>query len=463
MSSSFIIEIQHFEDDMNAAASERSKFKEKPMLRERGLHAAPPASSGHTALAENDNDALLDPFRLPLQRDQVMQTGCVQAPQTDDLHSLHGLTTLVRMVGVGWFSYSLYSKLYELSKKCKARVNRHLFDQIEEFSQAFLKRVSQDSDAWNATLNHNLSQLRQVRLLMAGEFQPLSEEDAQTCLWNWATTYMFAAEQLRQPMRKQRSIFRGIIVREFGCPQRMRAVVQRGLQDFTGHEARTDLLQAFISYVLQIETTRTARKLQDASQRGDGDVGPMRDTRRGLHRSGQCNPQDLPQCQMEVDCVLPPQGACKPPRPTSYTKIEMSQGVCTPRPHAQAKATTIKASRGKAPLIRAWRGDTCWKRDGTGHRLNQHRFRCTASKRKRVWSGPIRPTQRHRQYHNDEDDKIHESHYEDEENEPLEEFPANDQNNLDARHPYVDMDLCAEVDLPRERLARLTPRNNMQL
>ena len=185
---------------------------------------------------------------------------CEDTTDDDGLRTLHGASTLVRMFGIGWLHTSIFTQLYDASQKTKVRVDQTILNQISSFTKAFLKLQGKDDAAWNASLNDNLSQIKQIRMQFADEFQPLTDDETADCLWNWARTYLFSPEQKSMPKSKQRSILNKVLLRELGSKHRLLAVIQRGIMDFTDYEDSTELLRTFISYVVQIEISATARK-----------------------------------------------------------------------------------------------------------------------------------------------------------------------------------------------------------
>ena len=248
---------------------------------------------------------------------------CEDTTDDDGLRTLHGASTLVRMFGIGWLHTSIFTQLYDASQKTKVRVDQTILDQIDSFRKAFLKLGGKDDAAWNASLNDNLSQIKQIRMQFADEFQPLTDDETADCLWNWARTYLFSPEQKSMPKSKQRSILNKVLLRELGSKHRLLAVIQRGIMDFTDYEDSTELLRTFISYVVQIEISATAIK-----QHGRNNGGYQR-LATTMHQRGA--PKHVPRHSYSV-------------RPIAHA---MSQYASAPR--LQATDTRLRNNSAEAP------------------------------------------------------------------------------------------------------------------
>ncbi len=272
----------------------------------------------------------------------------ISSKDSDDIQTMRGASMMLQSFGVGWFSYSLYRRLYDASQSNTVRLSKGLSEQVEAFSQALLERHA-ISHTSNNSFTARISQLRQMRLQMTDEFQPISEEDAEECLWRWAETYMFTADQARKPKRRKRSLFKQFIYREFGCVHRVRTIVQRGLQDFTNFESRGDLLQALISYIVQIESTARANRLKGLNKHTNATIANVTETSHNLDVAGNCNPQICQHCRSFHEW----QGSA---RTSMYPAAHEQQEAYTrpPRPGGEVATAWIPAWRNTKPLIRAW-------------------------------------------------------------------------------------------------------------
>ena len=183
---------------------------------------------------------------------------CRDSADTGQLKPLQGINALVRMFGMGWLSNEVSDKIRAFTQEATVMVSRSCWAHVESFKTAFLKVRGRDNAAWNGNLRDSLSQIKQVRSRFAGEFEPLSEGAAWHCLWLWVHECVFNDDQLKLPNKKRRSILRSILMKELGCAHRMRAVVQRGMQDFDKPRSPSDTLDAFLAFVTHIEATAEA-------------------------------------------------------------------------------------------------------------------------------------------------------------------------------------------------------------
>ena len=314
MNQSFIIEIKPVAINGPAEAPERSSHNGHQYPTDARLHDIHSPSKG---LSSPGGSSFAKPPRILVAQD----VSDISSKDRDDI-----LTVILQSFGLGWFRYSLYRGLYDASQSNIVRLSKRLSEQVEEFSQAMLERQA-ISHALDNSFTARLSQLRQVRMQMIDEFQPMSAQDAEACLWRWAETYMFTADQATRPKKKKRSLFKMFIYREFGCVHRVRTIVQRGLQDFTNFESRDDLLQALISYIVQIESTARAHRLK------------------GLNK----HTNEMPHCRSFHEW----QGsACTSMYPAAHERQEAYRPP--PRPRGAFATALIPPSCNTQPLIRAW-------------------------------------------------------------------------------------------------------------
>ena len=338
MNPSFIIEIKPVAINGPAEAPERSSHNRHQYPTDARLHDIHSPSKGLSSLG-GQGAGMHKPPRILVAQD----VSDISSKDRDDI-----LTVILQSFGLGWFRYSLYRGLYDASQSNIVRLSKRLSEQVEEFSQAMLERQA-ISHALDNSFTARLSQLRQVRMQMIEEFQPMSAQDAEACLWRWAETYMFTADQAAKPKKKKRSLFKMLINREFGCVHRVRTIVQRGLQDFTNFESRDDLLQALISYIVQIESTARANRLKGLIKHTDATIANVTETSHNLHVAGLCNPQICQHCRSFHDW----QGSARTSMyPAAHERQEAYRPP--PRPRGAFATALIPPSCNTQPLIRAW-------------------------------------------------------------------------------------------------------------
>ena len=185
---------------------------------------------------------------------------CRDSEDAGQLKPLQGISALVRMFGMSWLSKEVTDKLHAFPQETTVMVTPSCWAHVDSFKTAFLKVRGRDNAAWNCNLRDSLSQIKQVRSRFADEFEPLSAGAAWHCLWLWVHECVFNDDQLKLPNKKKRSILNSILMKELGCAHRVRAVVQRGMQDFDKSRSPSDTLDAFLAFVTHIETTAEASK-----------------------------------------------------------------------------------------------------------------------------------------------------------------------------------------------------------
>ena len=77
---------------------------------------------------------------------------------------------------------------------------------------------------------------------------------------DWAEEHYFTRAEHRLDAEERQKLFNDGFVKQLGCKYRMRVVLQRGLQDFHGLTKDTDMLNAFLKYVITVE--QQAEKLR---------------------------------------------------------------------------------------------------------------------------------------------------------------------------------------------------------
>ena len=351
MLSPFIIEIKPVAISGPADAPERSSHNRHQYPTDAVLHAVHSPSKGLSSLVGQGigMQKRTMPFGAQAASDVAIPFAEASEPQLkdpNDIQTMHGATTMLSSFGLGWFSYSLCRRLYDALQSNTVRLSKGLSEQIEAFSRALPERHA-INHASNTCLRDSLSQLRHVRMQMSDEFQPMSEQDANRCLWSWAETYMFTAEQATMSKRKKRSLFKMVISQEFGCIHRLRTIVQRGLQDFTNFECRDDLLQAFISYIVQIESTAATNRLKGINKHTNATIA--NETSHKPHVAGKCNLQICPHCRSFHEW---PRSMHTSMYPAAHERQEAS--IRQPRPRGQTGTALIPAWRNTKPLIPAW-------------------------------------------------------------------------------------------------------------
>ena len=329
MNPSFIIEIKPVAINGPAEAPEHSSHNRHQYPSDARLHDIHSPSKGLSSLGGQGAGMHKPPMSFTAQA--VSDICCIN---------------LLQSFGLGWFSYSLYRSLYDAAQSNTVRLSKGLSEQVEAFSQALLERDAIMHPS-STSLTARISQLRQVRMQLIDEFQPMSEQDAEACLWRWAETYMFTADQAAKPKKKKRSLFKMLIYREFGCVHRVRTIVQRGLQDFTNFESRDDLLQALISYIVMIESTTRANKLWGLTRHTNATIANVTETSHNLHVAGMCNPQICQHCRSFHEW----QGSA---RTSMYPAAHERQEAYRPPPRHRGEFATAVIPPWTQPLIRAW-------------------------------------------------------------------------------------------------------------
>ena len=218
-----------------------------------------------------DEESLRSDAEDGLDEDNCLSDSDQASTETDpcqERKTVHGFATLVRLFGAGWLSFSTYQDLYDLTLENKVKVLPHFHESVRNFKTAFTHvRGRRDYDI-NTRLAKLLCQLRQIRCAFASEYETLSDQNTTDCLWSWANTYLFEEAQLRLPTNKKRSILHSFARAHLGGLTRLRAVLQRGLADFTSSEeddALEQSLEQFVLYILEIEAMVETRKEETES------------------------------------------------------------------------------------------------------------------------------------------------------------------------------------------------------
>ena len=191
------------------------------------------------------------------RRTEQIRQGWKDFQSSADSSPLGGIASLVRMFGTGWFNIKLFNTIYNAVSKETVRGDADCptVVSLTNFKRSFTMIHGRKENDWNEHLSDNLAQIQQVRRDYADEYTRLSEDATTKCLWQWATTFVFASEQAALPKRKQRSIFWSVLAREVGCIHRLRAVVRRGLKDLKHLDGYHDdfIVCRFIDYIKKIE------------------------------------------------------------------------------------------------------------------------------------------------------------------------------------------------------------------
>ena len=260
-------------NEERSAAKERAKaaasYKHENRRRARMLEYTPKGSIDRPKHTENKKQRRSDATDA-LERDSEdhTDTDLLKSDSASD-RTLQGIPSIVKLFAIGWFPDHLYNVLYDASMKWDGRVRLELLEAAETFKTAFLMHGGRHEAAWNRNLSDLLSQIREVRSEYADQYEQLSEADTQECMWEWARRYALRPAHLDKPKRAQRSILNHILRKELGSASRMRAVIQRGLQDFDGIRDKEYLITEFIMYLKQIEADAARIRRRDKQRQSE--------------------------------------------------------------------------------------------------------------------------------------------------------------------------------------------------
>ena len=187
--------------------------------------------------------------------------GCVGVTDSNEgedekKYFLTGLPAIVRLFAVSWFPRALSSSLLGSIMEVRPRGNRETLRLVNSFSQAFFRTsYGVRGTEWSTELTSALLQLRKIRSTHADEYSRLSEKETSEVLWEYARDFLLDTHQHTLKTRKLRSIVSYIIHKHIGCRKRLRAVAKIGLARFASADTNDDLVEAFISYIHEIEKT----------------------------------------------------------------------------------------------------------------------------------------------------------------------------------------------------------------
>ena len=172
---------------------------------------------------------------------------------------LQDLPNVVKRFARGWMEEKQYTLLYNATKELQITVPRDLRKHYDSFRKNLLMASDKEGD-YNRSVSRALGEMSGIRRHLARADEPLSNEQTEECLMAWAEEHYFTRAEHRKDAHERQKILSDIFVRELGCKYRMRVVLQRGLQDFHGLTKDTDMLHAFLKYVITVE--QQAEKLR---------------------------------------------------------------------------------------------------------------------------------------------------------------------------------------------------------
>jgi len=172
---------------------------------------------------------------------------------------LHDLPNVVKHFARGWMEEKQYTLLYNATKELQITVRRDLRKHYDSFRKNLLMASDREGE-YNRSVSKALEELSGIRRHLARADESLSNEKTEKCLTDWAEEHYFTRAEHRKDADERKKILSDIFVRELGCKYRMRVVLQRGLQDFRGLTKDTDMLNAFLKYVITVE--QQAEKLR---------------------------------------------------------------------------------------------------------------------------------------------------------------------------------------------------------
>ena len=177
---------------------------------------------------------------------------------------LHDLPNVVKLFARGWMEEKQYTLLYKATKELQITVPRDITEHYDRFRKNLLMKNDREGN-YNHRVSRALDEMRGIRLHLARADVSLSNEQTEECLMAWAEEHYFTRAEHKKDADEREKILSDVFVKELGCKFRIRAVLKRGLQDFKGITKDTDMLDAFLKYVIAVE--QEAEKLRAEKKR----------------------------------------------------------------------------------------------------------------------------------------------------------------------------------------------------
>ena len=187
---------------------------------------------------------------------------------------LHDLPNVVKHFARGWMEEKQYTLLYNASKELQITVRRDLRKHYDSFRKNLLMASDREGE-YNRSVSKALEELSGIRRHLARADESLSNEKTEKCLTDWAEEHYFTRAEHRKGADERQKILSDNFVKELGCRYRMRVVLQRGMQDFRGLTKDTDMLNAFLKYVITVE--QQAEKLREKLRKPASDSSSEKD------------------------------------------------------------------------------------------------------------------------------------------------------------------------------------------
>ncbi len=172
---------------------------------------------------------------------------------------LQDFRNVVKRFARGWMEEKQYTLLSSAANDLEITVPRNVREDYDSFRKNLLMESDREGD-YNRNVSRALGEMRGIRRHIARADESLANDQTEECLTAWAEEHYFTRAEHRKTAEQRQKILSDGFVRELGCKYRMRVVIQRGLQDFHGLTKDTDMLHAFLKYVIKVE--RQAEKLR---------------------------------------------------------------------------------------------------------------------------------------------------------------------------------------------------------
>ena len=176
----------------------------------------------------------------------------VDVDEGDEGEVLPDLPNVVRRFAKGWLEEKQYRLLQDATTQFVFTVPRDLREQYDSFRKNLLMASDKEGD-YNRRVSRALGEMSGIRRHIARANEPLSKKQIEECLMAWAEEHFFTRADQRKDAHERQEILLDHFVTELGCKFRMRAVLQRGLQDFHGLTKEKEMLNAFLKYVRAVE------------------------------------------------------------------------------------------------------------------------------------------------------------------------------------------------------------------
>lgn len=162
------------------------------------------------------------------------------------------IESILTCFAAGWFPPAAYKVLHTAVKTLvpTGSASYTVISSLVSFEKGLFQHSAPDM-VWSRP--ERFTHLAVVRQKYGEDFVELSDAATTACMWEYSNNFILNAAQRDMPSSKKRSIISYTLDKTLGGQRRVRALLKLGFSTFENVNNESDMLKAFLLYIVKIE------------------------------------------------------------------------------------------------------------------------------------------------------------------------------------------------------------------